>query len=293
MFERYSAAPGRGQQYWRPGAVGAPRSLRRGLFAAALLAAAAVRADVPDSADLEFLPRFAHAEIVDYRQADNVERFYPQGALRRISGRLRMDAELDVSGRLRALTYELPEGHDSGEAFAQARAALLAQGARPLHWCEGRECGASSLWANEVFGNARLYGPDEQQAYLLLQLAAPRQDSLLALYAITRGTRRGYLHVELLAANAALGEPLPSAETLLRQLKDAGALELPNLPAVPADPWLALLERTLRLDTGLRLSLGGAGAAAWRAALIERGTRANRLESATRETPGLRVEWLR
>lgn len=259
---------------------------------AATLAALPAWADVPGSGDLEILPRFARAEIVDYRVEDNVERIYPQSALRRISGRLRVDAEIDVVGRLSALTYELPVGHSSGDAFAQARAALLAQDARPLHWCEGRECGASSLWANNVFGNARLYGPDEQQAYLLLQLAAPRQDSLLALYAITRGTRRAYLHVELLEANAPLDEHLPNAETLLRQLKEAGVLELAQLPAEPADPWLALLARALRLDTGVRLLLSGQAGPAWREALIEQGTRAARLESAASEAPGLRVEWL-
>lgn len=250
-------------------------------------------AEVPGSADLEILPRFPRAEIVDYRVQDSIERLYPQSALRRISGRLRVDAEIDVVGRLTALTYELPEGHGSGEAFAQARAALLAQGARPLHWCEGRECGASSLWANNVFGNARLYGPDEQQGYLLLQLVAPRQDSLLALYAITRGTRRGYLHVELLEANAALGEHLPNAETLLRQLKAAGELKLAQVPTEPTDPWLGLLARMLRLDTGLRVQLDGQAAPAWRQALIERGTQAGRLESSAGEAPGLHVEWLR
>jgi len=269
------------------------RDWRAGLAAVALLASTTAAADVPGSSDLDVLPRFPRAEIVDYRVQESVERIYPQSALRRISGRLRVDGEIDVVGRLSALTYELPAGHASGDAFAQAHAALLAQGAQALHWCEGRECGASSLWANNVFGNARLYGPDEQQAYLLLQLAAPRQDSLLALYAITRGTRRAYLHVELLEANAPLGEHLPNAETLLRQLRSAGVLELAQLPAEPGDPWLALLARVLRLDTGPRLLLTGQGAPAWREALIERGTRAARLESAASERAGLRVEWLR
>lgn len=267
--------------------------LLRSLPMAAALAVLPAWAEVSGSSDLEILPRFPRAEIVDYRVQDNVERIYPQSAMRRISGRLRVDAEIDVVGRLRALTYELPVGHSSADAFAQARAALLAQDARALHWCEGRECGASSLWANNVFGNARLYGPDEQQAYLLLQLAAPRQDSLLALYAVTRGTRRAYLHVELLEASAPLGERLPNAETLLRQLKDAGVLELEQLPLEPSDPWLALLARALRLDTGVRLLLGGQAGPAWREALIEQGTRAARLESVASEEPGLRLEWLR
>jgi hypothetical protein len=65
-----------------------------------------------------------------------------------------------------------------------------------LFWCQARDCGESSLWANEVFGNAKLYGADEQQAYLLLRLAAPKDNTLVALYSITRGNRKAYLHVE-------------------------------------------------------------------------------------------------
>ncbi|MNE99027.1 hypothetical protein D3C80_1976400 [compost metagenome] len=64
------------------------------------------------------------------------------------------------------------------------------------------------------------------------------------------------------------------------------------MPAEPADPWLALLARALRLDTGVRLLLSGEAAPTWREALIERGTRATRLESTASERPGLRVEWL-
>lgn len=259
----------------------------------AVLGSTPALAGVPGSSDLDYLPRFARAEIIDYRSEDSVERLYPQGALRRISGRLRVDAEVGAVGHLQVRTYELPRGHSSAEAFAQARQTLLAQGARALHWCEGRECGASSLWANSVFGNARLYGPDDQQAYLLLQRAAPHQDTLLALYAITRGNRRAYLHVESLEAAQPLGSHLPNAETLLRQLRDGGELTLDALPETPDDPWLALLARTLRLDTGLRLLLTGPAAPAWRDALIARGTRAARLESAEDAQPGLRLEWLR
>ncbi|MDP0995252.1 DUF4892 domain-containing protein, partial [Klebsiella pneumoniae] len=36
-------------------------------------------------------------------------------------------------------------------------AMLLAEAdAQLLFWCQARDCGESSLWANEVFGNAKL-----------------------------------------------------------------------------------------------------------------------------------------
>ncbi|BBP66374.1 hypothetical protein PHLH5_39150 [Pseudomonas sp. Cab53] len=104
-----------------------------------------------------------------------------------------------------SVTYELPPEHSATQAFTAAREALQKQGAELLFWCQARDCGESSLWANEVFGNAKLYGADNGQAYLLLRLAPPADNTLIALYGITRGNRKAYLHVEQFAANAALG----------------------------------------------------------------------------------------
>ncbi|GAB3481621.1 DUF4892 domain-containing protein [Azotobacter salinestris] len=257
----------------------------------ALVGSSLLAADLPDSHDLEVLPHSANAEIVEAFQGD-AERRYPLGGIRRISGRLRYEREVLAEGRLSATTYRLPVGHLAAEAFAQARESLLGQGAELLYWCDGRDCGSSSLWANTVFGNARLYGPDERQAYALLRLAAPNRDSLLALYAITRGNRRDYLHVERLDAAAALGELLPTPATLLRQLRTDGQLLLPALSGEPDEAWVDVLARSLMLDSTLRVALAGTQASAWRAALIERGVRAARLELDEASVDGLRLSRL-
>ncbi|MGK4690721.1 DUF4892 domain-containing protein, partial [Pseudomonas aeruginosa] len=101
----------------------------------------ALAADLPGSHDLDILPRFPRAEIVDFRQAPSEERIYPLGAISRISGRLRMEGEVRAEGELTALTYRLPPEHSSQEAFAAARTALLKADATPLFWCERRDCG--------------------------------------------------------------------------------------------------------------------------------------------------------
>ena len=258
-----------------------------------LLAASAFAADVPDSHDLDALPRFPRAEIVDFTSAPATERVYPLGPISRISGRLRMEGEVRALGPLTALTYRLPDEDSSANAFAAARKDLLKADATPLFWCEGRDCGSSSLLANAVFGKSSLYGPDDQQAYLLVRLAAPQQDSLLAVYAITRGNRRAYLHAEQLDAGSALGELLPSAATLMRLLKANGELTLSHVPAEPGGAWLDLLVRTLRQDTGVRVELAGAHAADWRSALAGQGVRDARLELGSGEGDGLHLTWLR
>ncbi|CAD5109620.1 hypothetical protein PSEWESI4_03926 [Pseudomonas carbonaria] len=251
----------------------------------------ALAADLPGSRDLPEVPRFPNAGIVGFREVGDVQRVYPQGPVRRISNQVRYEEQVEVQGQLTAVTYQLPREHLGEQAFEATRKALQEQGAELLYWCDGRDCGSSSLWANAVFGNATLYGPDDQQDYLLMRLD---EDSLLALYGITRGNRRAYLHVEQVRAAQPLGDLLPTPGTLLRQLRATGELALPRLDGEPQPAWSELLARSLNLDSTLRVSLSGAHAEAWREALVQLRVRAARLElDAGQETPGLSLKLLR
>ena len=250
-------------------------------------------ADVPGSQDLPIMPRMVDAQIVDYRPAVELERIYPLGSIRKISGQLRFDGQVSARGNATSVTYELPPEHSATQAFTAAREALQKQDAQLLFWCQARDCGESSLWANEVFSNAKLYGSDNEQAYLLLRLAAPHDNTLVALYSITRGNRKAYLHVEQFEAAAPLGDLLPTSATLLRELKSTGELDFPKLTDAPDDTWLRLISRGLNLDTTLRTSLSGPNAEAWRQALIGQGVRAARLETGSVEGSGLHIELLR
>ncbi|MEN0107071.1 MAG: DUF4892 domain-containing protein [Pseudomonas sp.] len=269
------------------------RVLRLLAISLACLAGPASAADLPGSADLEILPRFPRAEIVDFRDVAAQERIYPLGSIRRISGNLRYERQVDSLGRMRSVTYELPPEHSSGQAFNAARDALQEQGAEILYWCESRECGSASLWANSVFSNAKLLGADDQQAYLLLRLADPRQNTLVALYSVTRGNRRAYLHVEQLDNSADLGELLPGPATLLRQLRNTGELDFVGLDGEPVAAWAELLGRTLNQDSTLRVSLGGKYAEAWRDALVAQRVRASRIDIAATQGDGLSFKLLR
>ena len=250
-------------------------------------------ADVPGSQDLPIVPRMADSQIVDYRPAAELERIYPLGSIRKISGQLRFDGQVSARGHVTSVTYELPAEHSSTDAFTAAREGLQQQGAQLLFWCQARDCGESSLWANDVFGNAKLYGADNQQAYLLLRLAAPQDNTLVALYSITRGNRKAYLHVEQFDAATPLGDLLPTSATLLRQLKSTGQLDFPKLTDAPDETWLRLLSRGLNLDTSLRVTVSGPNAEAWRQALMGQGVRAARMETGSVEGAGLRIELIR
>lgn len=260
------------------------------IFILLLVSNLVMAADISGSQDLPALPRFHNATIVAYTTSVDAERVYPQGSIRRISNRLRIEQPVEVSGQLTALTYQLPSGRSSEEALTAARKALLADGAEPLFWCEGRNCGPSSLWANAIFDNSRLYGPDDQQEYLLVRLAAPQNNTLIALYGITRGNRRAFLHVEQLEASSSLADLLPAPATLLRELQSSSLLRLPDLPVEPEARWVGVLASTLKLDSTLPVVISGASAASWREALLAQGVKASRLQLGDSDVVGLQLE---
>ncbi|MGO1270087.1 MAG: DUF4892 domain-containing protein, partial [Pseudomonas bubulae] len=76
--------------------------------------------DVPGSSDLPDVPRLADAQIVDYSVRPDVERIYPMGSIRKISGRLRFEGQVNARGQITAVTYELPAEHSATEAFTAA-----------------------------------------------------------------------------------------------------------------------------------------------------------------------------
>jgi len=238
------------------------------------------------------LPVPVDAKVVDQRPVGEQERIYPMGPLRKISGRLRVDDKVESRGQVSSVTYELPVERTAREAFTSAREELQRDGGYPLFWCQGRDCGEASLWANDVFASARLNGGDEQQAFILLRRSAEEADTLVALYSVTRGNRRAYLHVEEFVAGSPLGELLPTAATVLREMRDTGKLDYPDL-TTPQPAWVALLGRSLNLDSTLRASLSGNEAEAWREQLVKAGVRSNRLEVGNAPTDGLHLELIR
>lgn len=240
------------------------------------------------------LPVPQDAKVVDERPAVEQERVYPLGALRKISGQLRMEGKVEGRGSVNSITFELPSERSAADAFTKAREDLQADGGYPLFWCERRDCGENSLWANDVFNAPRyLSGADQDQFFILMRRTGADHDTLVSLYAVTRGNKRAYLHVEQFAANAPLGELLPTPATVLRELRSTGKLDYPDLTAEPPKTWVDLLARSLNLDSSLRVSLTGAQAQSWLDQLTAAGVRSARLEVGSQAADGLHVELIR
>lgn len=209
------------------------------------------------------------------------------GLVRKINNRLRAEREVRATGELIRVTFEIPRVHTRTEGFEHVRDQLLARPHSMLYYCEGRECGASSLWANEVLDNSRLYGPEENQAYLSVRLEEDPQ-RLMSVYAITRGNQRSYVHVDQFTPDEPILEPLyPTPSTLLKLLHANGRLALPGLEldvtnekprAEDPEVWVNLVNRMLRSDTRVRVAISGQQAPAVMQRLIDLDIRSSRLE---------------
>ena len=244
-----------------------------------------------DDAVISEVSAYPLSQIEHVSRAQQGERLYPMDGVRRIGGRLRMDDSLVVDGLWERITYRLPSHHRGVDAFEKARKELQSQQGQLLFWCEGRECGSSNIWANDVFQRSRLYGPEAQQAYALVRL--PEQpERLIALYAATRGTGESLLYVERMQPEQPIQAVYPKPATLLRQLRDAGELRLPNLTNVD-EGWVTRLADIFQLDATLRVRLEGAKAADWKAALLAARVRPSQVLSETNENAGLSIYWLR
>lgn len=234
----------------------------------------------------------AQAQLIHHSELNQEVRLYPQASLRRISGRLRMQQQVEQLGTLKQWTFQLSELDSVIDIFEQQRQQLLnGAGARLLFWCEGRDCGSSNLWANAIFHQSYLYGPDGGQAYALIQLNTPRP-ALVALYGITRGDGVGVLHMEVLKPEQQLGVLRPTAGTLYLQLQNQPVLALPELVGKPDVAWVATFVKMLQRDRLLRLVLVGPQADAWYAALVAAGIRPTRLEVDKGAGPGLQLRRL-
>lgn len=143
----------------------------------------------------------------------------------KINGLIRADHDMRLNGKLQRMTWQLPPGYSPQDGFRYMRSQLLSAHAEILFECSGRQCGASNVWANDLFHTSRLYGIDESQYYL----AARKGNTHVVIYAIRRGNGRVFLHLELLTAE----QHLQAGESWVSNLMQQGYADLPDWPDAP------------------------------------------------------------
>jgi outer membrane protein OmpA-like peptidoglycan-associated protein len=189
-------------------------------------AAAQGSADVSGARDFPGFARFPGATIVQYDAAPADNYRLALGRLQRVNGRVTAGREERIQGALTRITYQIPQGFSGAEVFSHYLTAISGQ-TQELFRCQGRACGSSNFWANDILGNRILYGPEQEQFYVALSSsnAAGESDRYFVLYVITRGNRSVYAQLDVLEPELADAQTGPeSPQSLLERLQQEGSV---------------------------------------------------------------------
>lgn len=155
-----------------------------------------------DPREFPWLERFPNSDLEQADQKQVPEYRLLLGQLRIIGNQIRSE-EQRLTGQLTRLTYRIPSGYSSRDAYQHFQAQLKSRGAEILFSCSSRDCGRSSEWATDVFGIANLYGVEREQNYLAARLSVDARQYYIALYTIMRGNQRVYAHLDVVATDSA------------------------------------------------------------------------------------------
>ena len=206
-------------------------------------------------ADHPLLMRFPDSEIVEYDRTNELNHQLVLGTLQRTRGEVVPESAERLKGRVTRIVYAIPSDYqvsDVREFFVQQ---LRERGDSILFSCEGRACGSSNYWANDIFKRRILYGPERNQYYLAARSnTALENDPFLALYLITRANKRLYAYVEIIESEIAVApQALVNEGLLAATLREKGSVVLPWVQFNTADGGDEELDDSSALDYLVRL----------------------------------------
>lgn len=159
--------------------------------------AASAETDVAGARDSDVVSRFPRSWIVDFEaQDESIPYAFVMGPVDKKKREVRIDEVVRVEGRVTRITYRLPEDTRLAEAIDFVEAQSRQPGRRTVFSCRGPDCGRSTIWANDVFHAAVLAAPNHNQYYAALVVGDGDESQLAAIYAVQKGNRRVYLHVD-------------------------------------------------------------------------------------------------
>lgn len=184
--------------------------------------------DVRGSADHPLLSRFPDSQIIAYETAPDSIYQLVLGNLRRAGGQVVPERVEQLRGNLTRITYEIPQTYNGENVFDFFREQAQEGGYTTLFECSGRGCGNSNYWANTLFNNRILYGPERNQYFMALDSTANSGvTSHMAVYVNTRANRRLYAHIEIVEGDSAAATPV--SEFQYQRLIDYGSLRVTDI----------------------------------------------------------------
>lgn len=170
--------------------------------------------DISGASDDSLIERFRGSWIVNYQSPLLTDYSLALGSVEKVNGVERLEREERITGYLKRISYRVPDGNTTRTVFNNFKEQLEKLNAEILFTCQGRECGSSNYWANDVFGFSKLYGVERSQYYM----AAKLPGVTAVIYVTERGNRRIYAHIDFIETDA--------AARMVATIKGKGVVEL-------------------------------------------------------------------
>ena len=171
----------------------------RGFMFALVAVSTHAEQDTAGARDPDGIDRYPRSWIVEYEEvAESLPYRFVTAPVDKIRQDLRIEG-VRVAGPVQRVTYRIPDGEQLDDIAAHYREILGAGGSGIVFYCEGPDCGRSTIWAHDVFGIPILVAPNRSQRFLAASTMIDGVAKLVAVYAVQRGNRRLYAHVEVVA----------------------------------------------------------------------------------------------
>lgn len=181
--------------------------------------------------DHPLLARFPDSNMLNIETNSDVNYRIVLGSLQRTRGQVVPEKSERLRGDVTKILYEVSQEFTGEDVYQFFREQMEANNYSELFTCIGRACGSSNYWANDIFGNRILYGPERNQYYLVMRVNSGDEfEAHIVLYIITRGNRRLYAYFEIVEQSGSHSLlPIMDADRLLASLTREGSVVLPAI----------------------------------------------------------------
>jgi len=212
--------------------------------------------------DHPLFDRFPDSEIISAEFDEDVNYRLVLSSLQRTRGLVTPESSERLRGDVTKIVYEVSQEFTGEDVYNFFQQQLQERNYTDLFTCSGRGCGSSNYWANDIFGNRILYGPERNQYYLAARADNGLETSPhLALYIITRGNRRIYAYLEIIEVGGTKTRiDIIEPNELLATLREQGSVTAPSLNFIADNQLtiesdLAPIANMLETDTSLNIYL--------------------------------------
>ena len=176
------------------------------------------------------MPRFPDSEMIDLEFVEDINYRLVLSSLQRTRGLVSSEYSEMLRGDVTKIIYEIAPQFSGQDVFEYFQKEVGEREYQILFSCVGRECGSSNYWANDVFGNRVLYGPERNQYYSVIGSGTEENEDFIVMYIITRGNRRVYAYFEFIEPGGAEARiDILDSETLLYELQEDRSIVLMNI----------------------------------------------------------------